>query len=201
MVGESTVEETSDCLGVSVDIVVHELVENGFAARDVPEFGLPETDYGKALDHLVQANVDVIVHTAEQNVLLGYRQELPLRGMLWAFGGRMKLGESVTDAAGRALARELGFKNADPARFALDNIYNVIWGSRSIPPEERGFQTLLILMRYECTEPEIPNLNAADETHEWVRWYTPAQIRELHVTGSWLIHPFLPVVLKNAGLL
>jgi ADP-ribose pyrophosphatase YjhB (NUDIX family) len=183
-----------------VKTVVHELVEDDFTRRDVPEFGLPETEYGNALDNLVQANVDVIVHTAESAILLGYRKDVPLRGMLWAFGGRMNRGESVADAATRALARELGLNHVGRDRLLLDNVYNVMWGTRSIPPEERGFQTLLMLVKYECTEQEAAEFTAADQTHQWVRWYPPGEIRALHAAGSGLIHPFLPIVLSNAGL-
>lgn len=179
--------------------VIHELVEDDFAARDIPEFGLAETDYGGALDHLVQANVDVIVHTAAGDVLLGYRKDVPLRGKFWVFGGRMKRGETVAEAGVRALRRELGL-TADRERLTLDNVYNVRWATRTAPPAGHGFQTLLTLMRYRCTDDEARAVTAADETHQWLRWHTPAQLRELRASGSGLIHPFLPVVLDNAGL-
>lgn len=178
---------------------VHELAEADFAPRNVPDFGLPEPVYAEALDNLVQANVDVIVHTDDDRILLGYRKDLPLRDMLWVFGGRMKVGETIADAGARALVRELGL-DADQARLHSANVYNVMWGTRSAPPEERGFQTLLTLMKYRCTEEEAEFVTAADNTHQSVHWYATAEIRELHASGSGLIHPFLPVVLQNAGL-
>jgi ADP-ribose pyrophosphatase YjhB (NUDIX family) len=180
--------------------VVHELVEDNFTARNVPDFGLPEIDYGRALDNMVQANVDVIVHTGSGRVLLGYRKDVPLRDMFWVFGGRMKLGETLIDTAVRGLSREVGL-DVDRDRLVLDNVYNVMWGTRTAPPEERGFQTLLTLMKYQCTDDEAASLNAADKTHAWVRWYSPADLREFCASGSDQLHPFLPIVLKNAGLL
>jgi len=182
-----------------VESAVHELVEDDFAVREVPEFGLSETDYGRALDNLVQANVDVIVHTSDGRVLLGYRKELPLRDMFWVFGGRMHRGETTVDTALRNLAREIGLE-ADRSRLVTDHIYNVRWGARSVPPQEHGFQTLLMLMRYECTPQEAASLAVADETHQWLRWHSAAELRELHASGSSLLHPFLPIVLRNAGL-
>ncbi|MGI5170646.1 NUDIX domain-containing protein [Spirillospora sp. CA-253888] len=182
-----------------MDTTVHELVEDHFTPRHVPDFGLPEPVYAQALDNLVQANVDVIVHTGDGRVLLGYRKDLPLRDMFWVFGGRMKVGETMADAGARALARELGL-DADRERLHFANIYNVMWGTRSAPPEERGFQTLLTLMTYRCTGEEAESVTAADNTHQSVRWYSAAEIRELHTSGSGLIHPFLPTVLRNAGL-
>jgi hypothetical protein len=179
---------------------VHELVEDNFTAREVPDFGLPETDYGSALDNLVQANVDVIVHTGAGGVLLGYRKDVPLRDMFWVFGGRMKVGETLVDTAVRGLSRELGL-DVDRDRLVLDHIYNVMWGTRTAPPVEHGFQTLLTLMKYECTDDEAASLGVADRTHAWVRWYSPAELREFCASGSDQLHPFLPVVLKNAGLL
>jgi ADP-ribose pyrophosphatase YjhB (NUDIX family) len=178
---------------------VEELVEEGFTARDVPDFGLSETDYGRALDHLVQANVDVIVHTRRGDVLLGYRKDLPLRDQFWVFGGRMKVGEMLADTAVRVLTRELGLI-VDPTRLAFDRIYNVRWAARSAPPPDHGFQTVLTLMRYECTATEAESLAVADGTHAWVRWHSPAQLRELHAANSPLWHPFLPIVLRHAGL-
>jgi ADP-ribose pyrophosphatase YjhB (NUDIX family) len=182
-----------------LDATVHELAEDHFTPRDVPDFGLPEAVYGQALDNLVQANVDVIVHTGGDRILLGYRKDLPLRDMFWVFGGRMKVGETLADAGARAVRRELGL-DADRGRLLFANIYNVMWGRRSAPPEANGFQTLLTLMTYECTAEEAESVTAADNTHQSVRWYPVAEIRELHTSGSPLIHPFLPTVLKNAGL-
>ncbi|MFG2004424.1 NUDIX domain-containing protein [Spirillospora sp. NPDC048911] len=182
-----------------MDVVVHELVEDHFTLRDVPDFGLPEPVYAQALDNLVQANVDVIVHTGDDRILLGYRKDLPLREMFWVFGGRMKVGETMADTGARALVRELGL-DVDRGRLSFANIYNVMWGTRSAPPEERGFQTLLTLMKYRCTEEEAASVTVADNTHQSVRWYSTTEIRELHTSGSDLIHPFLPIVLQNAGL-
>ncbi|WP_202638952.1 NUDIX domain-containing protein [Bailinhaonella thermotolerans] len=179
---------------------VHELAECDFIARDVPDFGLSEPEYARALDHLVQANVDVIVHTADGRLLLGYRRDLPLRDMFWVFGGRMKPGETLAGTASRILARELGLE-VEKDRLVLDAVYNVMWSSRSVPPEHHGFQTLLTLMRYECAEEEAASVSVADRTHEWIGWYTPDELRGLEAAGSDLLHPFLPVVLRNAGLL
>lgn len=178
---------------------IYELVEENFTPRDVPDFGLPMDDYGRALDNLVQANVDVIIHTGEGRILLGYRRDLPLRDMFWVFGGRMKPGEALADTAARILAREVGL-DVQRDRLLFDHVYNIMWATRTPPPEKRGFQTILTLMRYECTEEEAKSVAVADRTHEWVRWHSPAELRELEASGSGLIHPFLPIVLKNAGL-
>src|SRR5204863_8079542 len=105
----------------------------------------------------------------------------------------------LADTAARALTREVGLV-AERDRLVFDNIYNVMWGTRSVPPEERGFQTVLTLMRYECTEDEAESVTAADNTHQSVRWCSPVELRELHTSGSELLHPFLLIVLKNAGL-
>jgi ADP-ribose pyrophosphatase YjhB (NUDIX family) len=179
--------------------VIHELAEDDFAERDVPDFGLPTADYGRALDNMVQANVDVIVHKSDGQILLGYRKDLPLGGKFWVFGRRMKPGERLTDTAARVLAQEIGL-TVTRDRLVLDNIYNVMWGTRNAPPVERGFQTIVTLMRYECTEEEVESVTAADKTHEWIRWYSPTELRDLDAAGSDLVHPFLLVVLKNAGL-
>ena len=179
--------------------VIHELVEDGFVERNVPDFGLSTADYGRALDNLVQANVDVIVHRDDGQVLLGYRKDLPLGGKFWVFGRRMKPGEQLTDTATRVLAQEVALSAARD-RLVFDNVYNIMWGTRNAPPEERGFQTIVTLMRYECTEEEAEFVVAADRTHEWIRWYSPAELRDLGASGSDLLHPFLLVVLRNAGL-
>jgi colanic acid biosynthesis protein WcaH len=179
--------------------VIHELVEEDFARLDIPDFGLSEEDYGRALGHLVQANVDVIIYTEGGDVPLGYRKDVPLQDKFWVFGGRMKRGETVNDAGARALRRELGL-TAATERLTLDHIYNVMWAARTAPPGRHGFQTLLIVMRYQCTDEEARTVTAADETHEWLRWHTPAELHELQASGSELVHPFLPVVLAKAGL-
>jgi ADP-ribose pyrophosphatase YjhB (NUDIX family) len=179
--------------------VIHELVEDDFVERDVPDFGLSTSDYGRALDNLVQANVDVIVHRDEGHILLGYRKDLPLRGKFWVFGRRMKPGEQLVDTAARVLSQEVAL-NVDRDRLLFDDIYNIKWGMRSAPPAGHGFQTIVTLMRYQCTEEEVEFVTTADNTHGWIRWYSPAELRDLDASGSDLLHPFLLTILRNAGL-
>ncbi|WP_158566823.1 NUDIX hydrolase [Actinomadura craniellae] len=179
--------------------VIHELVDDDFTPRDVPDFGLSVPEYGRTMDNIVQANVDVVIHTGEGQVLLGYRNDLPLRDMFWIFGGRMKPGETMTDTAARVVHRELGLK-VEQDRLIVDNIYNIRWATRNAPPEERGYQTILTIMKYECTEEEVESVATADVTHEWIRWHSPTELRELHTSDSDKLHPFLPIILKNAGL-
>jgi NUDIX domain len=88
---------------------------------------LPDDVYGQALDSIVKACADVLVHTPGDapKILLGHRIVEPQPDW-WFAGGRMQPGERPKDAPGRLLVRELGFRIA-PERLRHVASYSFLW--------------------------------------------------------------------------
>ncbi len=177
---------------------IKQLVDDEFIHKELPEFNLSVEEYSRVLDSVVTANADIICHTADGKVLLGVRSDRPLQGKLWIFGGRMKPGESLNDTAKRNMKRELGI-DAKPKRLGISDVYNIMWGGRHEPPHEYGFQTMMTIMTYECNSAEAELATTADDTHDSLRWYSRKEIHDMEEAGE--LHPFLLVVLRDAGLL
>jgi NADH pyrophosphatase NudC (nudix superfamily) len=177
---------------------IKELVDDEFIHKGVREFNLSIEEYSRVLDSVVIANADVICHTADGKVLLGVRSYKPLQGKLWIFGGRMKPGESLNDTARRNIKRELGI-DANPTRLGISDVYNIMWGGRHEPPQEYGFQTMMTIMMYECNSAEVELVTTTDDTNDDLHWYSRQEIHAMEKAGE--LHPFLPVVLRDAGLL
>lgn len=177
---------------------IKELVDKGFTHKQVPEFNLSVEEYSQVLDSVVIANADIICYRPNGDVLLGVRADRPLKNELWIFGGRMKPGESLNDTAARNIKRELGI-TADPSRLGVSQMYNIMWEGRHEKPQEYGFQTMMTIMTYKCNDQEARAVTAADQTHNGMKWYTKQEILELEKSDQ--LHPFLPEVLRDAGLL
>ena len=80
----------------------------------------------------------------------------------------------------------------------ISDVYNIMWGGRP-PPQEYGFQTMMTITTYECNPGEAELATTADDTHNNLRWYSRKEIHDMEEAGE--LHPFLPVVLRDAGLL
>lgn len=174
------------------------LTDPDFTHKGVADFNLSVEEYARVLDSVVIANVDIILHKTNGDVLLGTRVDKPLQNKLWIFGGRMKPGDSINDAARRNIKREVGIK-ADESRLVFSNIYNIMWAGRAEVPQDHGFQTMISILKYECTPEEIEQSRAADDTHSHMRWYTQDELQQLEAAGE--LHEFLVTVLRDAELL
>lgn len=177
---------------------IQHLSDKNFRHKNVPEFNLTVDEYSKVLDSVVTANVDTILHNPNGEILLGKRADKPLQDELWIFGGRMKPGESINDTVVRNLRREVGIE-IDEERLIYSNVYNIMWPGRAEPPQEHGFQTMMTIMKYECTLNEAEQVLSADKTHTDMRWYSQDELRALQKQDK--LHPYLVTILTDTELL
>jgi len=177
---------------------IKHLTDKEFKHKNVPEFNLSADEYSRMLDSVVIANMDIILHKPNREVLLGQRTDKPLQGKLWIFGGRMKPGESINSTAIRNIRREVGVE-VDEERLVFSDIYNIMWPGREEALQEHGFQTMMSILKYECTPQEIEQAFITDNTHSQMRWYTQDELRKLKEADE--LHPYLVTVLTDAGLL
>lgn len=120
-------------------------VTGAFPSR--PPVRLNDEEYGRALDALVKACVDVvIVHRETKKVLLGNRRVHPQPG-LWFIGGRMVPGESPEATAARHVFHDTRL-SIPASDFTFVTVASYLWAMRHQPPAENG--TADIALTYFC---------------------------------------------------
>lgn len=108
---------------------------------------LNDEEYGRCLDAIVKACVDVvIVHSRTKQVLLGNRRVHPQPG-LWFIGGRMIPGESPEETAARHVRHDTTLA-LPPSSFSFVCVSSYLWAMRHQPPAENG--TADIALTYFC---------------------------------------------------
>ena len=60
---------------------------------------LEDEEYSRALDCIVKGCADVLLRDSEGRILIGYRNVEPAANGPWFIGGRIKVGDSVFEAA------------------------------------------------------------------------------------------------------
>ena len=118
-----------------------------------------DEEYGKVLDNIVVACVDVAV-THQGSILLEKREFMPIKDEWWIFGGRMLVGESFKETARRSVFRELGVDIEDTNRFSETGTFNLRWPTRREPISENGCHHLLIAHTVEVSNEEKEIIDA-----------------------------------------
>lgn len=133
---------------------------------------LPFTDeeYGKVLDNLVVACVDVAI-TCHNSILLDLRQNQPIKGNWWIFGGRVNKGETLQEAAKRGVYRELSLVIEDISRFKELGVYNLRWPLRREPVATNGCHHLLVAHQIELTDSEKDQVDNKLRGSQSIKWF------------------------------
>ena len=144
-------------------------------------FTFSDAEYGKVLDNFVIACVDVAVIYGDM-ILLERRANEPIRGEWWIFGGRMRRGETLVQAAARNVSREIGL-DIQPKRFFEAGVYNLMWPTRREPDISNGCQHLLLAHAVRIEKDEFEKINEQIEKHTIaVKWHDHSNI----ISGQYL---------------
>lgn len=149
-------------------------------------YWISDEAYSQILDNVVIVCVDIILCNAQGEILLGKRQQEPMRDW-WIIGGRMRAGESLEEAVQRNIKRELGFE-ADLSTLWQVGVYSMIWATRAQPPQNRGCHVMSITHGL-MVEPQEFKFN---EEYKDVRWINPKT-----VTIQNGYHPYLVQIVKD----
>ncbi|MGB4762494.1 MAG: NUDIX domain-containing protein [Candidatus Saccharimonas sp.] len=143
-------------------------------------YHLSDEEYGKVLDNIVVACVDVAVIHGD-NILLERRVKEPAKNFLWIFGGRMKVGESFQQTAQRGVARELGINLAENRFHKLDT-YSLVWPLRRESPSQNGCHHVLVAHYVEIDESEKTVIDATITSSPNMQWFEVSEIESLDET-------------------
>jgi len=124
--------------------------------------------YGKMLDGVVIACVDIVLVNGQRQLLLGKRTRHP-QADWWVVGGRMQTGETFSVSANRLVKKELGL-DINPGRFSYLTTFAAAWNKRAFPPEDNGTHTLSVVMTAALGDDEVAGISPNDEysAMDWV---------------------------------
>jgi colanic acid biosynthesis protein WcaH len=137
------------------------------------KYEFSDYDYGKVLDNFVIACVDVVV-LHNSNVLLEHRVNNPIRNEWWILGGRVRKGESLTEAAQRGLLAEIGLNIVDKTRLKQVGTFNLVWPTRREPNPDNGCHQLLVAHAIEINNAEYMLVNKALRNN--MKWFSVGDI-------------------------
>ncbi|MDQ8728337.1 NUDIX domain-containing protein [Bradyrhizobium sp. LHD-71] len=125
-------------------------------------------------------SIDVVIRDPAGAVMLGLRKNNPAHGFYFVPGGRIRKGETLSDAFERILATETSLTSTiKEARLigVYEHFYETNW--KNAP----GFGTHYICLAYELYLPERIDVTA-DTQHSELIWASPSEFDRLR------IHPY-----------
>ena len=129
---------------------------------------LDDSDYGRALDSIVIACVDVAIISGDK-ILLGKRKYHPQKDW-WLVGGRIYAGEKPHITAQRHIFDTLGIHidNIEERLEYLLSFYG-IWSQRRHKPKKNGTHTHSSVYMLEVTNEEKNNIHINSEFSD-IKW-------------------------------
>jgi ADP-ribose pyrophosphatase YjhB (NUDIX family) len=140
---------------------------------------LNDEEYGRALDTIVKANVDILILRKDGNIFLGRRVREPQPD--WCvIGGRTFPGELPKDGAARVFLRETNLTIA-PERFNHLGAYSFSWATRNQPPYDHGTQDVSIGLSVVLEQAEESLMYLDPNEYSAQKWFSPySDLRSLH---------------------
>ena len=149
---------------------------------------LEDEEYARALDCIVKGCADVLLRDSEGRILIGYRNVEPAANGPWFIGGRIKVGDSVFQAARINVRRECKIDIKED-RFEVVHTSTHVWAKRKQAPSENGTGDVIVVSTATITDEEKANVEMVNTEYDGYAWKTPEEI----LTGE-EFHP----ALKNA---
>lgn len=131
----------------------------------------PET-FLKIVELTPLASIDLIIHTENGQVLLGYRKNRPAQDCWFVPGGKILKDERIPSAIRRIALTELGLE-LDPALSKFKGVYEHLYGDNFAGVE--GIGTHYIVLAHEFTLPPGARVRG-DDQHSELRWWSTAEL-------------------------
>lgn len=157
-----------------------------------PADRLPEAIYGKALDFLVFACVD-LVFTHRNQILLAKRNTEP-RSSWWIVGGRMAAGEEPKATARRKAQQEAQLDVLDASRFQFLGVYSTCFAVRHQAPQQHGSHSLNITYQIELMLEEKERLKLRSDEYDTWQWVELNDVAVLLRSNNELDRALLTIV-------
>ena len=149
---------------------------------------LEDEEYSRALDCIVKGCADVLLQDSEGRILIGYRNVEPAVNKPWCIGGRIKVGDSVFEAARINVKRECKI-DIEETRFEVVHTSTHVWAKRKQAPTENDTGDVIVVSTATITDEEKSKLEMVNTEYDGYAWKTPEEI-----VGGEEFHP----ALKNA---
>lgn len=135
-------------------------------------------------------SIDIcLVH--DHQMLLGKRNNEPLRGQWFTPGGRILKNECWQDCLKRVAQSELGLSVIDTSEFTLMGIWDHFYPNSAVGD---AISTHYVNLPHYCFLKEQPNI-LADEQHDNLSWFDLAEIKDndnfheyMQTYATWLIN-------------
>jgi colanic acid biosynthesis protein WcaH len=112
-------------------------------------------------------SIDLIVRSADGEVLLGLRANEPARGSWFVPGGRVRKDERLEEAFARIVRTELD-RQAAITDASFRGVYEHLYDTNCA--ERPGFGTHYVVLAHELAVPDV-DLPPPDDQHRTYRWW------------------------------
>jgi len=136
---------------------------------------LEDEEYARALDCIVKGCADVLLRDSEGRILIGYRNVEPAANGPWFIGGRIKVGDSVFQAARINVRRECKI-DIKEERFEVVHTSTHVWAKRKQAPSENGTGDVIVVSTATITDEEKANVEMVNTEYDGYAWKTPEEI-------------------------
>lgn len=119
---------------------------------------LPEEEYQKILKSMPVFCIDWLIRCGDEYLMLKRKWD-PLANEWWVIGGRMYIGETISDAAKRIQTREIG-KFVGVGQF-------LGFANYFFPGSERAYHTPTICYLQVVREKFVPILSENESEYQW----------------------------------
>ena len=134
---------------------------------------LSKKEFAHIVKHTPLVSIDLIIENEEGRILLGYRNNQPVKGYWFVPGGRIRKDEPFREAFRRIFRAETGQSiKFEEAEFL--GVYEHLYPGDNFAGEE-GYGTHYIVIAYRMAPGGALN-NLPKEQHASYRWATPAEI-------------------------
>lgn len=128
-------------------------------------------------------SIDLLLRDAQGRYLLGLRSNPPAAGCWFVPGGRIRKGETLTQALGRLAAEELAM-TLPPDRWRLHGVYEHFYDTNFAG--ETGMPTHYVALAYQAQLPQGGEpAQLPSGQHLGYRWESPPDM-----AGDATVHPY-----------
>jgi hypothetical protein len=143
----------------------------------------PDSLYKTLVRELPIACIDIVI-SCDDKFLLVKRLQDPLSGEYWLPGGRIFIGEQISEAASRIVLKELGIQVASEIKMRFLGITNMIFSDSSWGKHLYHTPSIIIQMIFHC-KPSI-TLDYTSTDYIWSDSLPPLFTQHLVHTDSYV---------------
>ena len=136
---------------------------------------LPLDIFMQVVKHTPLISIDLLIYNDNNDVLLGWRTNLPAKDFWFVPGGRIFKNESIREAFSRIARCETGI-NLNTEQAVFHGVYEHIYPNENFA-DEAGFGTHYIVLAFEV-KLSGESISLPREQHTLYKWMSVAELLE-----------------------